>query len=230
MVHGAKIWANGQLVRDLRPAAWTLAGQTVYGFVDQVSGELLAQSGGSGQLSGTDELGRDRVVAPLTLSFGATAVAQSGISAISEQVVSFACPPHEAGLVDVVAVLDSVALPPLTDGFLYLLDGRLSVTKRAWTNASGLDYATIVTSPDHGGATELLSGVRLIEGTPVWWTYTVAYTYTDPVTGQPTHTGQAGLSDVSVTDSALGQVCDLGQLLVNTPTGCLIDTNFTNWS
>jgi len=50
-IYGVQISKNGVLVRDLRPAAWTDYGVTVYGFYDMVSGGLHMNSG-SGTLTG----------------------------------------------------------------------------------------------------------------------------------------------------------------------------------
>ncbi|MCL2653636.1 MAG: IPT/TIG domain-containing protein, partial [Propionibacteriaceae bacterium] len=50
VIYNVRIWNSGVLKRELMPAAWTVAGVTVYGLQDAVSGDLFANQG-SGTLT-----------------------------------------------------------------------------------------------------------------------------------------------------------------------------------
>ena len=219
VIHRAQLWVQGQLERDLVPAAWTVGGVTVYGLQDLVSGELLAPQGAGG-VTGTDNLGRALSVSPTT-AFNGAAVVQNTITVTSDAAVSYACGPHAAGPVDVGAHVDGVATNVLVAAYLYWVDGELSIVLRAWSNADGLSYADIVDTPGHSGAVELPKYTWLAPGTDVWWTYTVSYVHTDVTTGLPSATGQAGPTGVDVTDSVHNVAICTVDLLVNIPVGCV---------
>jgi len=218
VVFGLRLWDGGTLVRDLQPAAWTAGGVTVYGFQDALSGALFANDG-TGALGGADRLGRAWAVEPTTVIHGGP-VAQASVTVTSATALTYACPPHASGRVDVGATVDGIATNTLAGAYLHWVDGDLAVAVRGWTNAEGLTYDQIIGTPDHGGAVEVPTGGALPSGTTIWWTYTVTYSHRDPVTGQPSGTGQPGVTGVTVTDSVLQVVCTV-DVPVNTPVGCV---------
>ncbi|MCL2735546.1 MAG: IPT/TIG domain-containing protein [Propionibacteriaceae bacterium] len=218
VVYSLRLWSAGELVRDLHPAAWTVRGVTVYGFLDSVTGGLYTAEG----LRGKDNVGRPLAITPTTVHHGVP-VDPSSVTVTSDSQVVYACPPHVAATVDVRVVVDSAESDPVPGGYQYWVDGSLTVVTRAWMNADGLDHEQIVGVSGNSGAVEVgrMTMVRL--GTKLWWTHTLTYSYTDPVTGDHVGTGQPGLTGVDVTHSAhVEVVCTVEEVRVNVPTGCVV--------
>ena len=218
VIYNVRVWSNGALVLELEPAAWTVAGVTVYGLQDALTGELFANQG-SGTLTAVTTSRAAVSVAPITLNHGGP-VDQASITVVSDSTVTYACPPHASGRVSVSATINGVATNTLVNAYLYWVSGDLSIAIRGWTNANGLSYAQIIDAPGNSGAVEVPNGGSVPAGTTIWWTYTVTYSHNDPVTGQPSGTGQPGASGVVVTDAVLGKVCTI-DVPVNTPVGCV---------
>jgi len=217
VVYGLRLWKSASLAQDLHPAAWTVAGETVYGFLDQVTGRVFTAPG----LMGTDNMGRPLTVEATAVYYG-DQVEEATVTVASDARMDYVCPPSKVARVDVWAVIDSVATAPLAGGHLYWVDGDFTIVTRAWTNAEGLDHEQIVGTLDNSGAKEVgrLAIVRF--GTTLWWTHTVTYAHIDPETGVEAGTGQDGLTDVEVWDEELDTlICALDEVRVNVPTGCV---------
>jgi len=218
VIYNVRVWSGGTLVQELMPAAWTVAGVTVYGLQDAVSGALFVNQG-SGTLTAVTIVRATVDIPPVTINHGGP-VDQNSITVVSDSQVTYTCPPRDAGKVNVSATINGVATNTLVNAYLYWVSGDLSIAIRGWTNASGLSYTDIIDVPNHSGAVEVPNGGSVPTGSMVWWTYTVTYSHNDPVTGQPSGTGQPGASGVVVTDAVLGTICTI-DVPVNTPVGCV---------
>jgi hypothetical protein len=213
IVSGMTVHSGDTLVLDLRPAAWTLNGATVYGFYDAVSRTLLTASGGT--LTGV-MAGAPSVVAPTTLLVGGT-----GVTATVTSPTTLTCealPAHDVGLVDVAVTVDGTPAK-LTDAYRYWADGDLVVKKRGWLCPTEVTDPFAALSP---GCTPVGTGSILAPGTRVTWTFEATYTYVD-VTSEPWGTGQLGAKNVTVWDTVGGQstpVCAIAELDINTPVTC----------
>jgi adhesin/invasin len=147
--------------------------------------------------------------APLVME-GAAVTVRAVILADDDGVVA---PDQEASLAYTVTSAD-----PNFDGLLLpqtslaihdtSLPTEVTLVKRAWTDVleepGGTTHDAIIAQ-----ATEIPSGSRVIEGTKVWWTYTVE------------NSGGTLLSSLDVVDSVLGDVCFLASLAPGATAGCV---------
>jgi hypothetical protein len=130
--------------------------------------------------------------------------------------------PSRSGLINVTVSIHSAIVANWSDAYTYLIDGTLTVDKRAWINApTGLSATDLYDAIIGGasGATELANGAAVAPGTTVTWTYTVNYAYTYPAALTP-GTADIGVLNAQVTDDKIGPVCTIAQVLINQPTGC----------
>jgi len=129
----------------------------------------------------------------------------------------------KTGPVSVDVSVGSAPLASFPDAYVYWASGDLKVVTHAWTdvpdNLTDAALYDALMAQDHGGATEVPTGSVLAPGTAVAWTFTVTYVYAPggtPFGGS----SDVALNQVDVTDDALGLMCSIPVLYLNTPAGC----------
>jgi len=188
------------------PAAWTVNDQTVYGFLDQATGELTPASEGNGVVGLVD--GQVVQVTPCEVKFGQTAA--TAVTVTSETTMTVIAPPHDPATVDVSLVHDGFS-DSLTNAYTYVADGTLEITMEGWDCPPG---ALIDDGDDL--CRVIPEGSWLISGARVTWVYTVTYVAIG-VNGQPLDPSLGQLTDVMVNDAKQGWVCTIDTLRLNEP-------------
>jgi len=195
-----------------RPAAWTVNDQTVYGFVDPATGALTPATEGDGVVGLIN--GQVFPVAPTTVMFGQ--VAASAVTVSSLTTMTVVAPPHDPATVAVT--IDKNGLTDsLADAYSYVAVGQLEVTMEGWACPANATLTDIQTS----GVCQLIpDGGYAVSRSTVTWLYTVTYV-SKGLDGTLLDPSQGELTDVSVTDAKLGQVCTVATLPLNTPYPCV---------
>ncbi|MDR0284365.1 MAG: IPT/TIG domain-containing protein [Propionibacteriaceae bacterium] len=198
------VFDTGTLTHHLVPAAWTVADQTVLGFLDEVTGHLWPGSGGT--LAATLG-GAPYVVAPTSLTLDGQPV--TGVTVTSATALTcVTLPPHAPATTAAVVTVAGTGSAGLAGAHVYLPNGTLQVETLGWLCTGGeTTYDEIVS-----GCTPVESGGVIPPGT-IMWTYTTTYVRTGPES-----TG--GLANVTVSDDE-GPVCVIADLPLDTPVRCV---------
>jgi hypothetical protein len=199
------VYDAATLIHNLVPAAWTVADQTVYGFVDQETGQLWPSAGG-GALTGTFD-GVPYAVNPTTLTLDGKPV--TGVTVTSVTALSCtALPPHAPGTMAAVVTVAGAASAKLAGAHVYLPNGTLQVETLGWSCPGGeTKYDDVVARCRPVAAGGVVAGRLTL-------TYTTTYVQTGPES-----TG--GLTDITVRDNEGQVVCVIADLPLNTPVHCV---------
>jgi hypothetical protein len=153
---------------------------------------------------------------PLTVQSATTALCITPASARS---------PSKTGPVTVVVTAGSYTVATFTDGFQYVADGELRIDKRGWqvdpAAVEDMTAAEMYRKIMAGDvkAVEIESGDRVNPGIEVAWTYEASYVYL--VEGEPYGgADDDGVTDVTIADDKLEEICSIPNMGLNTPVGC----------
>ncbi|MCL2482368.1 MAG: hypothetical protein FWF43_02900, partial [Propionibacteriaceae bacterium] len=202
-----------------RPAAWTEHDKTVYGWFNPETQALSKYDDVAGAMFGIVSGVETHVPATL-LTFGAQAggdrVNAAGVTVRSGLVLTCdAIPAHAPGPVDVSVTINGVVAGTLVGKYKYTLVGDLEVVKKAWLCPA--DVSTSNIGPDD--CTAILDGGNVTAGTVVTWTYTTTFVAKNAL-GNRVSIGGHVLTNVTVHDDQIGDVCTHPQMLANKPYVC----------